>query len=263
MQLKVVVKQVLRQAKDHLPEILTVTGVGGQVASNILFVRAAKLESEDGDKKHYILPVTVSAGSIAAIVASNRVSNEQKVALVAAGVISAERMRDYRQAVRANVDDDIWENIEKDYSDADLERLIIEADATDELEGNETRKKQLFYWPQFRVMSYEHPDNVSIGVINLNHKLGYSWEGEVTVKDYFEFVNPEILKKYPHLKEIADDYCWCIDTEDPEGGLMTITVNQYTKTTKDGADITFVYFMQDPLRREEWQQIYSRFYEFN
>ena len=54
--------------KDHLPEILTGMSVFGTVVSDALFVYAAKKEQIDHDKKHYILPVVTSTGSIIFII---------------------------------------------------------------------------------------------------------------------------------------------------------------------------------------------------
>lgn len=261
MKVKVVLNQGLRLAKDRLPEILTVISVGGQVTSNILFIRAAKKEAEDGKLSHYILPTAVSAASIGAVVASNRVSNEQKVALVAAGALSVNQFKEYRETVRNNVDVETYEKIQIEYGEKDLERLIIEADEAEELDGEELHRKVLYYFPDLRIMLQCDPDTFNVAILNLNEKL--SIYGYASINDLIKRIDKHAIEKSEFLKKYGDDFGWQIDEEDYYAGLTRITINQYTRKVSSGEEVTFVYFMEKPLNREEWEDYYARYFEHN
>lgn len=260
MKIKLFLKRTARLCKDHLPEILTVTGVGGQIASNVLFVRAAKKETEDKDLKHYILPTAVSAGSIVAIVASNRVSNEQKIGLVAAGVLSAQQVREYRKIVKENVDDQTFYDIEQDYAEQDFEKLMIEADAADETDADVLHKKTLYYFPQIRKMVRCTADVMNVAILNLNQE--YSIDGEALISDLLNWIDKDILKNDPELAQIAGDYGWQMDPDDLEARPTYITINQYSRKLSSGVEVTFIYFMTDPLRREEWEDYYANYFNW-
>ena len=92
--------------KDHLPEILTGMSVFGTVVSDVLFVYAAKKEQIDHDKKHYILPVVTSTGSIVCIIASNRVSNSQKASILAGATALAANYYNYQKATKEVLTDE-------------------------------------------------------------------------------------------------------------------------------------------------------------
>lgn len=261
MKAKAVVRNALRFGKDHLPEILTCVGVGGQVASNVLYVRAAKKEVEDGKLTHYILPTAVSAVSIGAVVASNRVSNEQKIALVAAGALSAGQFQEYRETVRRNVDEGTFEKIQTEYSEKDLERMIIEADEAEELDGDTLHRKNLYYFPQLRMMFQCDPDTLNIAIIRLNEYLSYY--GYASVNTLIDGIDEKLVEKNEWLKKHGDDFGWQIDEEDYYAGLTRVTVNQYTRKVRSGEEVTFVNFMQAPLTRGEWEEYYARYFEWN
>ena len=76
-----------KKVVEHLPEILTIGACVGVIAGDILLVKGAKKETQDGKKTHYIPGAIASGIGVACIIASNRVSNTQKVTL--AGAIAA------------------------------------------------------------------------------------------------------------------------------------------------------------------------------
>lgn len=248
-------KDLLILLKDHIPEILTIAGVGGEILSNALFVRATKLETGDGKKSHYIIPTAVSAGSIAAIIASNRVSNKQKESLIAGAVAVGSNFYTYRNTVKKNVDKELYSKIEKEYTESEIDKLIIEADATDELKDEETPDLQLYYFPQLHEMVQCTPNDISVALLNINQAFIY--DEEATVKQFFRFIDPDICYKKPQIEAYGDKIGWISNPEDYMNGIQWVTVNMYTKTTDSGHDITYVNFMWPPMTRDEWVSFYT------
>lgn len=248
-------QELLIFLKDHIPEILTVVGVGGEVLSNALFVRAAKLETGDGKKSHYIIPSVVSAGSITAIVASNRVSNKQKESLIAGALAVGSNLYSYKATVKKNVDKETYSKIEKEYTESEIEKLIIEADATDELKDEELPDLQLYYFPQLHEMVQCTPNDISVALLNINQSFIY--DEEATVLQFFKFIDADICYKKPQIEAYGGKIGWICNPEDYMNGIQWITVNMYSKKTDSGHDITYVYFMWPPMTRDEWVSFYT------
>lgn len=88
-----------KKVVEHLPEILTVGACTGVIAGDVLLVRGAKKETQDGKKTHYIPGAIASGIGVACIIASNRVSNAQKVTLVGVAAALAAQNKSQREQI--------------------------------------------------------------------------------------------------------------------------------------------------------------------
>lgn len=261
MKLDIKFREVARIVQRHLPEILTGVAVGGVVASDALYiyngVRISK-ESKDGKKPNYVnaywLPTTISAGSIAAIIFSNRLSSKEKTLLLGMAVANGAQLRAYQNAVENNVSEEEAKDISDQFEQLDLDKLMIDADAADET-GDYEEDSRLFYFPQIHKVIRCSSDRFNTAVLNINELFATEWEA--TINEFFDFVNRDIVRNDPELKECGDDFGWTIDPDDPESGITRILISQYTKTLNTGIDVTYVYFMDPPLHRSEWEDYYS------
>lgn len=226
----------------HIPEILTGTAVAGVIASDVLFVRAAKKESKDGDKKHYILPAITSGVTIGTIIASNRVSNSQKASLAAAGALTASKYVEYRKNVQECLPEELCESLD------DLEK---QADEANEVDG-ECEEIALFYLPQFGIMFESTFSQVSTALLNLNQSFVH--EGEASLGDFLRFL--------PRYKDagmliIGDEIGWRINYDDPDNGTQYITTRQYQKRLKNGRICNYIYFNEEPMDWDYWLKRYD------
>ena len=130
--------------KDHLPEILTGMSVFGTVVSDALFVYAAKKEQIDHNKKHYILPIVTSTGSIVCIIASNRVSNSQKTSILAGVTVLAANYYNYQNATKEVLTDEQKESLD--------ELLVMANDAYPKDDAFIEGDKELYFLPQFGIL---------------------------------------------------------------------------------------------------------------
>lgn len=241
--------------KDHLPEILTGVAVGGEIAADFLFVRAAKKEAKDGKKKHYVLPAIVSGASITSIIASNRISNEQKLSLLAASTLSSAQLVNYKKAVKETVDEKTYADISKKYSDDELEKL--KAKAKEYNKGNdEDDDYQLFYFDQFDILVQSTPQTVSVALLNMNQE--FCTEGWVSAYFFFNWIDKDLPKKDPYLKKHGKDVGWSIYEDDPYSGYNFVTVNEYAKKVPGLGRINYIHFMEEPLEMSEWDEYYEK-----
>lgn len=261
MKFEIKIREIGRQLQKHLPEILTGIAVGGTVVSDALYIyNGVKIckETKDGKKPNYIkaywLPTTISVGSVAAIIFSNRLSSKEKTLLLGMAVANGAQLRAYQDIVEKNIPVEEAAEILDQYEDLDVEKLMIDADAADETESYE-EDLRLFYFPQIHKVVKCSTDRFNTAVLNINEL--YSSEWEVTINNFFDFINKDIVKNDPELKECGDDFGWEIDPDDPESGITRILISQYTKKLKSGIDLTYVYFMDPPLHRSEWGDYYS------
>lgn len=261
MKFEIKMREVGRQLQKHLPEILTGIAVGGTVVSDVLYIyNGVKIskETKDGKNPNYIkaywLPTTISAGSIAAIIFSNRLSSKEKTLLLGMAVANGAQLRAYQDIVEKNIPIEESAEILDQYEDLDIEKLMIDADAADETESYE-EDSRLFYFPQIHKVVKCSTDQFNTAVLNINEL--YSSEWEVTINNFFDFIDKDIVKNDPELKECGDDFGWEIDPDDPESGITRILISQYTKKLKSGIDLTYVYFVDPPLHRSEWENYYS------
>ena len=88
-----------KKVVEHLPEILTVGACAGVIAGDVLLVRGAKKETQDGKKTHYIPGAIASGIGVACIIASNRVSNTQKITLVGVAAALAAQNKSQREQI--------------------------------------------------------------------------------------------------------------------------------------------------------------------
>lgn len=88
-----------KKVVEHLPEILTVGACAGVIAGDILLVKGAKKETQDGKKTHYIPGAIASGVGVACIIASNRVSNAQKVTLAGVAAALAAQNKSQREKI--------------------------------------------------------------------------------------------------------------------------------------------------------------------
>ena len=261
MKFEIKVREIGRQLQKHLPEILTGVAVGGVITSDVLYIyNGVKIskETKDGKKPNYIkaywLPTTISAGSIAAIIFSNRFSSKEKTLLLGMTIANGAQLRAYQDIVEKNVSIEEVSKIVDQFEDIDVEKLMIDADAADETESYE-EDSRLFYFPQIRKVVKCSTDRFNTAVLNINEL--YSSEWEATINNFFDFIDKNIVKNDTELKVCGDDFGWEIDPDDPESGITRITISQYTKKLESGVELTYVYFMDPPLHRSEWENYYS------
>lgn len=243
--------------KKYLPEILTGVGIGGEVLSNALFVRAAKLEEKDGKKTHYILPLLVSAGSIAAIVGSNRVSNSQKASIVAAGGLLLSKCMAERKEIKEKYGND-------EVLDLDLNQLKILADRENEIPFIEDETKELYYMPDYGIIFYANPGRVMTAELNLNES--FTHDGEAFLSEFFAFLglkNTEMEAaglSYEQIQQVADNIGWRFNWEDYDNGIQYITFNNYQKVihwNEKDIPCNFIYIEEEALPMYQWNLRYE------
>ena len=162
--------------KDHLPEILTGMSVFGTVVSDAFFVYAAKKEQIDHDKKHYILPIVTSTGSIVCIIASNRVSNSQKTSILAGATALAANYYNYQNATKEVLTDEQKESLD--------ELLVMANDAYPKDDAFIEGDKELYFLPQFGILFLSTQQDVNTAELNVNQELNHA--GEVYLSNLFE-----------------------------------------------------------------------------
>lgn len=231
--------------REHLPEILTIASIGGIGLGDFFIIAGIK---EDNNKKKVIGGVC-HVGAVAAIIASNRISNSQKVSLLAANLAAVTKLSDYREVVQQVATPEQFEQIERTFNKEELEKLMIEADEADEFIDDCLHRKTVYYFPQLHRIIQCDPDSMSVALLNVN--TTYTMYGRASVNDFLRWI--------PNIESEEDDYDfgWACYDEDPESGDTAITINQYSKTTRDGVDVTYIWFNESPLRFDEWQDYYE------
>lgn len=229
--------------KNNLPEILTATSVLGVIASDALFVYAAKQEFMDGDKRHYILPIIVSGVTVGCIIASNRVSNSQKASLAAGAALMADNYYKQRKAMKEVCSEDQIASID------DL--LIMANDAYGDDAAFVDAGRLLYFLPQFNIVFWSEPETVSVALSNLN--AIFTREGEAYLSEFFCELG--ILKlEYQMSAEVLK---WRINHSDIENGIDTITYEAYTKGLKNGLECHYIEFTYPPMTEAQWQLEYD------
>lgn len=232
--------------KDHLPEILTIMSVFGTVVSDALFIYAAKKEQVDHDKKHYILPIITSTGSIVCIVVSNRVSNSQKASILAGAAALATKYYDHQKIINS-----VLTNEQKD----SLNELLVLADeAYSRDDAFIDGEKELYYLPQFGIAFLSTQQDVATAELNLNQN--FTHDGEVYLSNFFEH-----LGIYDDLntedKIMVDELKWRFNYEDYENGMQYVTFYQYQKKLSNGRICHYIELIQEPQTSESWNEEYN------
>lgn len=238
-----------RTIKRYLPEILTGVAVIGIPLGDWFLIKGTKEEN----KKEKILGGTIHVGSAVAIITSNRLSSTEKAGLMVASAASALKFSDYRNAVKETVEPETFTAIEQKFSEDEIERLIIEADEADELVDC-VHKKRVYYYPQLRRMIQANPDTVDVALLNLN--TGYQLYGRGSIANYFNWIDAKLVDPTTDY-----DFGWLTYDEDPECGFTQVTINQYTKPTRSGVEVTYIWFMEQPLKFEEWEAYYDAMFK--
>lgn len=238
-------RDVLKNGKRYLPEILTFASIGGIGLGDYFLITGIK----EDNKKKKILGGTFHVGSAVAIVASNRLSNTQKVSLLATSVAATTKLTDYKEVVQQVTTPQQFEQIEKIFNKEELEKLMIEADEADEFIDDCLHRKTVYYFSQLHRIVQCDPDSMSVALLNVN--TTYTMYGRASVNDFLRWI-PNI-----ESKEEDYDFGWACYDEDPESGDTAITINQYSKPTRNGVDVTYIWFNESPLRFDEWQDYYE------
>lgn len=266
---------ILRFGKSHAPELLTGVCVISVPIANYLFVRAAKKEEKDHDKRHYILPGVVSGITIASALASNRFSNEQKAELIAAGIIASnERLIHYQDVVKEKVEPEVFKDINKAYTEKELERLSILCDEEADHPSDEREVIRTYYFPQLRIRPIQCSEDVFLTAeLKINEILDY--DEVANVVEFFDAIDPKIMKRnffnlvtdastggidiyerdFPE-EVIYNNLGWMKNSEDPMNGLKRITFTTEVRMI-EGKEIIFVYFNEEPLTFDEWDEYYN------
>ena len=229
--------------KNNLPEILTATSVLGVLASDALFVYAAKQEFMDEDKKHYILPIIVSGVTVGCIIASNRVSNSQKASLAAGAALMADNYYKQRKAVKEVCTEEQQATID------DL--LIMANDAYKDDTAFIDSGRLLYFLPQFNIVFWSDPETVSVALSNLN--ISFTREGEAYLSEFFCELGILTLE----YQMFAETLKWCINYNNIANGIDCITYHVYTKALKNGIECHYIEFDYLPQTEQWWQLEYG------
>ena len=229
--------------KNNLLEILTATSVLGVIASDALFVYAAKQEFMDGDKKHYILPIVVSGVTVGCIIASNRVSNSQKASLAAGLALMTDNYYRQKQAIKQVCTEEQQAEID--------ELLIMATDAYRDDKAFVDGKKLLYYLPQFNIVFWSNPDTVTTALTNIN--AVFCRDGEAYLAEFLCSLG--ILKLEYQLS--AEKLKWRMNMDDIANGIDCITYHAYTKTLKNGQECHYIEFDYPPMKEDLWQLEYN------
>lgn len=229
-------------AKQHLPEILTATSVLGVITSDALFVYAAKQELMDGDKKHYILPLITTAGTITCIIASNRVSNSQKASIIAGGTLLAQNYIQQRKAVEETCSEEEIHNIDE---------LLIMANEAYESDEAFSDGKELYFMPQFNKVFYQTPADVITAELNLNEYFTHN--GEAYLSMFFTDLGILTIEE----QVFAEVLKWRLNYNDIDAGIQSITFRNTDKVLKNGKKCHIIEFMYPPMKEDLWQLEYN------
>lgn len=228
--------------KKYLPEILTGLSVIGTLGSNYLFVRAAKKESVDGDKKHYIIPCVTTAGTIVCIIASNRVSNSQKASIAASGILLANNYIEHRKAV---------EDVCTEEQMASIDELLIMANDAYKSDTAFSDKKELYFIPQFNKVFWALPCDVVTAQLNLNER--FSYDGEAYLSEFFTDLGILTIDE----QVFAEVLKWRLNYNDIDAGIQTICFRNSDKVLSNGQICHYIEFQYPPQTEAMWQMEYD------
>lgn len=239
-------------AKMHSNEILTGITISGIVAGNVLIAKAAREEAIDGDKRHYILPVFLSAGTIGMCVANGFLNKKQieSLSLLAAGSIGS--LAKYQKNVQKVITPEQQES---------LDQLMIEADAADELNASDAEEKELFYLPQHQIIFWSTSEQVRTAELNLNQLFVHDMQASMA--DFLQFLdlesnaNEEEKEQLKELEIASESIGWRFNMDDIDDGLQYITFEQYTKKLQNGVTCNYIYFQDDAQTWDAWDKEYG------
>ena len=230
--------------KKYLPEILTGLAVGGVISSNLLWAYAARQELMDGNKKHYILPLITTAGTITCIIASNRVSNMQKMSILAGGTMLAQNYIQERKKTR---------EVMTPEEQATLDELLIMAnDAYCDDRAFVEEGKELYFLPQFNKVFWQYPSVVLEANLNINEEFMHNG-GEAYLSSYFCMVG--ILSVEEQI--YAENLIWRANFDDWDAGITAITFDTYDKTLSNGTICHIIEFQYPPMTNDMWTEEYG------
>lgn len=229
--------------KKYLPEILTGLAVGGTITSNLLWAYAARQELMDGDKKHYILPLITTAGTITCIIASNRVSNMQKMSILAGGTMLAQNYIQQRKAIEETCTDEEISSID--------ELLIMASDAYKDDTTFVDAGRLLYFLPQFNIVFWSDPETVCVALTNLN--TSFTREGEAYLSEFFCELGILTIE----YQMFAETLKWRGNRYDMENGIDCINYHAYTKALKNGLECHYIEFDYPPQTEQMWQLEYG------
>lgn len=244
--------------RKYIPEILTGVSIGTHVVSNVLFVRAAKKEANDGNKKHYILPVCFSAASITSIIFSNRYNAKEKGLLLGAIAASSVSNAKLVQETKEKYGDGALKvRPASVLSESDLAKIQEEVNNLDPDHNNDfSTDKEIYIIPQ--LLGYmpilATPDAIDFAFGKLNEEFSIEMWASTTV-----FLHA-LDSKY--VDDECDAFGWKMCDEDPYSGILYISHFQNTYTLPDGTVIKALYFVYPPLMEDEWDEYYNGTLEY-
>lgn len=228
--------------KKYLPEILTGLAVGGVISSNLLWAYAARQELMDGDKKHYILPLITTAGTITCIIASNRVSNMQKMSILAGGTMLAQNYIQQRKAIEETC---TTEEI------ASIDELLIMANEAYKSDEAFVDHKELYFLPQFNKVFWARPCDVVTAQLNINERFAY--DGEAYLNEFFTDLGILTIEE----QVIAEVLKWRLNYNDIDAGIKSICFQNTDKVLSNGQICHYIEFLYPPQTEAMWQLEYD------
>ena len=239
--------------KKHLPEILTGIAVGSEVLASAFYIHNSKKLYENNPNpttkeylKFYILPGSLSAASIVAMLFSNRMQakeNAKLLALNAAIIASSLQNREYSKELETHVDPKELEEIQASLTQRDLDAMIDDAVEEDQLNSKRISDRNIYFFPQVRKMIFGKEEDLCRGIQYLNDEL--STNDFASFADFFDYItdyNDEY--HFSDLEELGWLDCYGLE------------LSTYVREVR-GFPVTYVNISIDPLYREEWSMYYD------
>lgn len=204
--------------KDHGPEILTGISVGGTVGSNILFVRAAKKEAEDGKKSHYILPAIVAGTSIGATIGSNRISNAQKASILAAGAGLATTVKLQHDKLKETMSEEDLKKFDDDCATVKSWQQYVDSGPSG---------MEYYIMDQFGIRFWSN-ERIVTGAENQLNKI-YNDEKRVTLLDALELL--KAMNETNRKAAMGVTYTYNFESDEPQGVIFLVNDGVYFDRT--------------------------------
>lgn len=267
--------------KENKGTILTIGSCVFTGLSDVFFIVNSKKLYEKTEREAvdyisaYTLPIALSAGAVACNVLNDRDYKKNIASLAASNaalIASAKTHNDnVVQAIEEKAPEKKEEIIER-IDELDGEKLMIEADAAEELNLPENEDKYIYYFKQIHCLIATTPEIMHVSLLNLNGD--YTRDLEATLYDLFHWVlyfekKPEetmeealnritfgTLNKW--VKDNWLSYGWLFDCDIYDNENPAITFNEVSRQIPEiKQKIVTMEFDEPPRSFDDWEQYYD------